>query len=51
MGAPASLAATSDGRSAGFPRMAAARGRVLLAWTETSDPQNVRTAIIDFDTQ
>jgi hypothetical protein len=48
-GPPAAVAATSAGRSAGFPRMAALDGRVLLAWTETSEPSSVRAAILAFD--
>jgi hypothetical protein len=46
LGPVATIGTTEAGRSAGFPRMAAAGQRVLLAWTEPGDPSEIRAAQI-----
>lgn len=43
---PFRIATTSAARSAGFPRLAAASGETLVAWTETGEPPRVRVARI-----
>lgn len=43
------LAATSSGRSGGFPRMARRGGEVVLAWTEPGEPSRIRAAVLPLD--
>jgi hypothetical protein len=45
-GAARTLAATTAGRSGGFPRMSRNGSDVLLAWTEPGDPSRVRAALL-----
>jgi hypothetical protein len=40
------LAATTAGRSGGFPRMTRRGGDVVLAWTEPGEPSHIRAAVI-----
>ena len=45
---PTATAAVSTGaRSSGFPRMARAGPRVVLAWRDAADPPRVRTAVLN----
>jgi hypothetical protein len=38
------IAAASAARASGFPRMTAAEGGAVIAWTELSEPSQVRVA-------
>lgn len=40
------LAGTSAARSSGFPQMVLSGGRLVVAWTETTKPSRVRTAVL-----
>ncbi|HEY4490712.1 MAG TPA: hypothetical protein VI958_01885, partial [Acidobacteriota bacterium] len=42
LSAPFTVADSSSARSSGFPRMAAAQDRLLIAWTFAGDPSRVR---------
>jgi len=45
--APAtSVSGTSGVTSGGFPRMVAAGDEIVIAWTDSAEPANVRTAVI-----
>jgi hypothetical protein len=47
-GEPATLAATGDARSSGFPRtLALDDHRLLVTWVDTGETQRVRTAIVE----
>lgn len=46
VGDPLTVAESSGARSTGFPRMVAAEGGVVLAWTGAETPARVRTARI-----
>jgi hypothetical protein len=45
-GEPLTVADSSSARSSGFPRLAASRGDVVLAWRDPGDPPRVRTALL-----
>lgn len=45
-GPPRTLAATTSGRSGGFPRMARLGSDVLLAWTDPGEPSRVRASLL-----
>jgi hypothetical protein len=45
-GAPVVVAETSGARASGFPRMERAGDEIVFAWTEPSDPSQVRTAVM-----
>lgn len=46
MGAPSVVAETSGARSSGFPRMKRSGDEIVFAWTEASDPPQVKTAVM-----
>jgi hypothetical protein len=41
------VAESSGARSTGFPRMALAKRRLVLAWRDAAEPPRVRTAVLD----
>jgi hypothetical protein len=45
-GEAATVADASAARSSGFPRMVESGGDVVIAWTDSSDPARVRTAVV-----
>lgn len=46
MGEPVTVATSNSTRASGFPRMARAGDRIVLAWTEPGDSSRVRTAYL-----
>jgi len=40
------LATTSAARSSGFPQMISLGDRLVLAWTEATEPSRLRTAVL-----
>jgi hypothetical protein len=46
-GEATTVAVSSGARSSGFPRLARAGNRVVIAWRDAGDPPQVRTAILE----
>ena len=46
--APMNVSGTAGARSGGFPRMAISGNEVIVAWTDSSEPSHVRTALVNF---
>ena len=46
LGQPLAAIASTPGRDAGFPRLARLDDALVLAWTETGQPSQVRTAVV-----
>ena len=45
---PVNVSGTSGSGSGGFPRMVASGNEIVAAWTDSSEPAHVRTAVIRF---
>jgi hypothetical protein len=46
--APVNASATASVRSGGFPRIVLSGNEIVAAWTDSSEPSQVRTAVISF---
>jgi hypothetical protein len=46
--APMDVTRTLSVRSGGFPKMVVSGNDIILAWTDSSEPSQVRTAIVNF---
>jgi len=46
LGAPIVVAETSGDRSSGFPRLTRSGDEIVFAWTEPSEPPQVKTAVM-----
>lgn len=51
LGEPLRVGASSEARPSGFPRMAAAGDRLILAWTWPGPPSEIRIAALRFPTR
>lgn len=46
--APMNVSGAAGARSGGFPKMVVSRTDVVIAWTDSSEPSRVRTAVVNF---